>query len=273
MTNPAPVRRLGSFTLQSWEARTMKPLLIAAVAFLVVLTVPVIDVHLSPASIVLIRVLDVGIWFAFAVDYAVRLWLAPARWPFIKRNVPDLAMVALPALRPLRILRLLSLGTRVARSSANTALADTTRAVAASAVLLVYLGAVGVLDSERNAPHANIHTFGEAIWWSSSTITSVGYGDRYPVTTPGRLVAVGLMVIGIALLGLLTAGIAAWFVRQSTDLALQQETAAVVAEVQSLGAEELQAQRRIDDELGEVLEAMAALDRRLRDIQRRAASQ
>ncbi len=255
-------RRVGPFTLLSWETRTNGPLLAAAVAFLVVLTVPVIDEHLDPGVGAAVRVLDVLIWVAFAVDYTVRLYLAPRRWRFVRTHVPDALMVALPALRPLRILRLLSLGSLLARRSANTQLVDTGRLVAGTAGLIVYLGAVGALDAERGAAKANITTFGDALWWATTTITTVGYGDRYPVTTLGRLIAVALMIVGIALLGVLTASIAAWFVRQSTEAAVQAITAAVdeAADIEETG------QRLLADELTDILDAVATLDAKVRNL-------
>jgi voltage-gated potassium channel len=76
----------------------------------------------------------------------------------------------------------------------------------------VGLGAVAVLDAERSAPGANITSFGDALWWASTTVTTVGYGDRYPVTTEGRLIAVALMVVGIGLVGAVTASVATWMV-------------------------------------------------------------
>jgi voltage-gated potassium channel len=74
------------------------------------------------------------------------------------------------------------------------------------------VAAVAVYDAERDAPDASITSFGEALWWTITTISTVGYGDRYPVTFEGRLIAASLMVAGIALLGVVTASIAAWFV-------------------------------------------------------------
>jgi voltage-gated potassium channel len=73
--------------------------------------------------------------------------------------------------------------------------------VAASAALLVFVGALAVLDVEQSAPDAKILTFGDAIWWAVATITTVGYGDMYPVTPLGRMVAGALMMGGIAVLG------------------------------------------------------------------------
>lgn len=75
------------------------------------------------------------------------------------------------------------------------------------------MAAIAVLDAERGKQNSNIDDIGDALWWAVTTITTVGYGDRYPVTAVGRLVAAALMVFGIALLGVLTASIAAWFVR------------------------------------------------------------
>jgi voltage-gated potassium channel len=69
-----------------------------------------------------------------------------------------------------------------------------------------------VYDAERHSESANITTFGDAAWWTLTTMSTVGYGDRFPTTVEGRLIAVGLMVAGIALLGVITGTIATWFV-------------------------------------------------------------
>ena len=78
--------------------------------------------------------------------------------------------------------------------------------------LLAFCAALAVLDAERSSPDANITDFGDAIWWAITTMTTVGYGDRYPVTSVGRLVAFGLMIGGIALFGTVTATLASWLV-------------------------------------------------------------
>jgi len=87
-----------------------------------------------------------------------------------------------------------------------------TQAIVAAAMLLVFISALAVLDAERRTPKANIRGFSDALWWAATTVTTVGYGDRYPVTGTGRLVAVALMLVGISLLGLVTASVAAFFV-------------------------------------------------------------
>ncbi len=79
---------------------------------------------------------------------------------------------------------------------------------------MVFVTALAMLDAERGADDANITNFCDAMWWGSTTITTVGCGDRFPVTGEGRLVAVALMLTGIALLGVITAALASWFVER-----------------------------------------------------------
>jgi voltage-gated potassium channel len=200
-------------TLEQWERRTATPLLWVSLVFLGVLSMPVIRPDAGPAERALLQVLDIAIWAAFAGDYVMRLRLAEDRWRFVRGHVPDLLVVLLPALRPLRLLRLLSIARMVAGRSRDALVGGVIRFVAGGAALLVFTGAVAVLNFERDADGANITSFGDAVWWACTTITTVGYGDRFPVTAEGRVIAVALMVFGIALLGILTAGIAAWFVQ------------------------------------------------------------
>jgi voltage-gated potassium channel len=84
--------------------------------------------------------------------------------------------------------------------------------VGCATVLLVFTASLAVLDAERGRRGATIESFGDALWWAATTITTVGYGDEHPVTTAGKFIAAGLMVGGIALLGTVTASIASWLV-------------------------------------------------------------
>ena len=112
----------------------------------------------------------------------------------------------------------------------------TTQAVAAFTTLVALIAALTVLDVERDADDANITSFGDALWWAATTVTTVGYGDRYPVTGVGRSVAVALMVVGIALLGVVTASVAAWFVHrvQAQQESEVDETLREVRELRAL---------------------------------------
>lgn len=88
--------------------------------------------------------------------------------------------------------------------------------VLAVGLLSIVTSAIVVMLFERRAG-GSIQTFGDALWWAAATITTVGYGDLSPVTTQGRVVAVFLMFVGIALFGVLTAGIAAYFVEGTNE--------------------------------------------------------
>jgi voltage-gated potassium channel len=92
-----------------------------------------------------------------------------------------------------------------------------------------------MLDAERHNADANIRTYGDALWWALSTMTTVGYGDRYPTTVEGRLVAAGLMLCGVALLGVVTAALASWFVDRFGEAGRSNKE--VLAALEALRAE------------------------------------
>lgn len=99
---------------------------------------------------------------------------------------------------------------------AGNALRGRVVAYAMSATILIGLiASLAVLDAERSDV-GPITTFGDALWWAMVTVTTVGYGDYYPVTPTGRAVAVGLMIGGIALSGVVTATLASWIVQKAT---------------------------------------------------------
>ena len=189
-------------------------MLLLALAFLVAYAWPVLDPNLDPDLSTSLIVLSWGVWAAFAADFAVRLWLAEDRWPYARRHWYDVALVGLPMLRPLRLLRLLALARVLNRSVAGSLVGQVSTYVVGVAVIAVGLGAIAMLDAEQDARGANITTFGDALWWAATTVTTVGYGDRFPVTTQGRLMAVALMIVGIAMVGAVTASVAAWMVSQ-----------------------------------------------------------
>ena len=153
----------------------------------------------------ILRVIDYAAWATFAADYAIRLHLAEQRWPFVRSHPLDLAAVALPALRVLRLVASIARMAALAQRGLAERVMVTTTLVA---VTVVIGAAATVFDVERNAPDSNITTFPDALWWAATTVTTVGYGDRFPVTAEGRLVGVVLMVVGIAVFGSITAALA-----------------------------------------------------------------
>ncbi len=151
-------------------------------------------------------------WVAFTVDFIIRLALSDQRRSYALHHWYDVVLIAAPMFRPLRLLRLLAFARILNRSAVGGLAGKVAVYVAGAAVFAVGLGALAVLDVERNAPDANITTAGDALWWACTTVTTVGYGDHFPVTTQGRFIAVALMLVGIAVVGSLTAVIATWLI-------------------------------------------------------------
>jgi voltage-gated potassium channel len=200
--------------VQRWEKRAEIPLLLLAIAFLVAYAWPVLDPRLDSDLRTTLDVASWTVWAAFIADFAARLRLADDRRAYALAHWYDVALILLPLLRPLRLLRLLAFARVLNRSAAGSLVGRVSTYVAGIAVMALGLGALAILDAEQDADGANIRTFGDALWWSATTVTTVGYGDHFPVTTTGRFVAVALMVVGIASIGAITAGVAAWLVAQ-----------------------------------------------------------
>lgn len=201
---------------------------------------------------------DWFIWGIFAVNYFVRVFLSASRWRYVRTHVLDLIIVVIPFLRPLRILRsarvlrLLRLG-RVAafltRGFRDVGKILTTRGVnyvLLVVVALVFVAGALVVELERGTEGANIMTFADGLWWAATTITTVGYGDRFPTSAAGRGVAVVLMLAGIALFGVLTAAIAAFFVEQDA-----QSEADAVSEFDQIMARLNRIEARLDAQVDE----------------------
>jgi voltage-gated potassium channel len=216
----AAVATIEGSRVRRWQDRAEWPLTVVAVIFLAGYALPILWPSLPHADRLACRVIVLVTWAVFAVDYLARLVLADRHVRYFWRNLADLAIVALPMLRPLRLLRLLMLLKVLNRRAASSLHGRIAVYLACGTALLVFCASLAVLDAERGHHGASIQTFPDALWWSMTTITTVGYGDRFPVTGQGRLVAVGLMLGGIALLGTVTASIASWLidrVKQTED--------------------------------------------------------
>ncbi len=210
MTRVPPTTRV-----ERWEHRAEVPLMILALAFVVAYAWPVLNPRLDSGLRTMFSTLSWALWTGFALDLVVRLVLAKDRLAYVISHWYDVFLVVLPVLRPLRLLRLLLL-LRILHRSARSTLAERVLVYAASVALLaVSLGALAVLDVEQEADGANITTFGDAVWWACTTMTTVGYGDHFPITTPGRFVAVLLMAVGVALVGSVTAAMASWMLART----------------------------------------------------------
>ena len=198
--------------LQRWERATDWPLIAAGVIFLVAYAVPILNPDVPGWLLGLCRWLLWITWGLFVVDFVVRVSLAERRLRYVARRWYDVLILALPLLRSLQLLRLIPMIIALNRRAQTRLRGRVAIYVAGGASLLAFCAALAILDAEQSTAEANITNFGEAMWWAVTTMTTVGYGDRYPVTGGGRLVAVGLMVGGIALLGAVSATLASWLI-------------------------------------------------------------
>jgi voltage-gated potassium channel len=198
--------------LRRWERVTDWPLIAAGVIFLVAYALPILDPDLPSRLLRLCNWLSWVTWGLFVVDLIVRLVLADQRLRYLVRHWYDVLVVVLPLLRPLWLLRLIPMLMVLNRRAQTRLHGRVAIYVAGGAALLAFCAALAVLDAERSNPDANITDFGDAIWWAITTMTTVGYGDEFPISGLGRLVAFGLMVGGITLLGTVSATLASWLV-------------------------------------------------------------
>lgn len=186
-----------------------------------------------PSVHLFVERVDFIVCFVFLADFAVRLRRAPSKLAFMRWGWIDL-LASIPAVdflragrlvRVVRIIRVLR-AFRSARHLAAMLYRHRTRSLALTALLtafvLVTFSAAAVLALEVEA-ESNIRTPFDALWWAVSTMTTVGYGDKYPVTTEGKVVAMVLMIAGVGLFGVLTGLFARLFVgpdlkREDTDI-------------------------------------------------------
>lgn len=164
--------------------------------------------------------LDNAICIFFIIEFFVRFYKAESKLKFMKwgwidliSSIPNIDILrAGRALRLIRILRIL----RAFRSTKNLVShifasraqgAFTT--VSLLAILLIIFSSISILQFEDD-PTSNIKTAEDALWWSYVTITTVGYGDKFPVTTEGRVIGAILMTAGVGLFGTYTGFISSW---------------------------------------------------------------
>ncbi|MEV0415627.1 ion channel [Streptomyces sp. NPDC050448] len=198
----------------AWERRTELPLFYASLVFLAGYAVRV----LVPAHSVWRDIAGLAVlvtWLAFIVDYLVRLVLSRARpLRFVRRHWLDTVIVLLPTLRALRMVKVHDAVMAKRRDHPRRGLYPRVITYAGlSSVLLGFSGSLGIYHSERQDPQSPIRTFWDSVWCVVQTLTTVGYGDVTPVTPVGRLIAIGLMICGLGLLGAVTGSFSSWLIQ------------------------------------------------------------
>ncbi|WP_084835302.1 MULTISPECIES: potassium channel family protein [Mycobacteriales] len=231
-----------AMTQERWISLTEWPLAVVGVVFITAYAVEVLDEPVGVNE----RLLELTIWAswaAFVVDYLIRLVLSTNRTRWFVRHLPELLIVALPVLRPLRLLRLLAVLAVLHRVTGRAIRGRVLMFTVVTVLVLIFVASLAILDTEREQADATIQTFGDALWWSITTITTIGYGDYSPTTLTGRFIAVGLMIGGISLIGVVTATIATWIVERVNEedeanmVATREQINALHSEIRELRAD------------------------------------
>ncbi|MCC5834775.1 MAG: ion transporter [Opitutales bacterium] len=183
---------------------------------------------LSPETVKVLNRIDFAVCMVFLADFFWRLYRAPDKKAFMKWGWIDL-LASIPVVNELRwarIIRVLRI-LRILRAfrSGKTLISYIFHRKGQSALsiglltgcLALFSGAVLILEVEAGHPDANILNANDAIWWSMVTVTTVGYGDFYPVTLEGRIIASALMVVGIGLFGTLSGAMASILLSGSNE--------------------------------------------------------
>lgn len=209
---------------------------------------------ISASSHTILLHVDNGICCIFLCDFLYRFLRAENKLRFLRWGWIDLvsSIPVLPALRigrAVRIVRVLRLirAFRSMKTIGTVLFANRAKGTLATAVfistLLIVFSSIAILQVENN-PDSNIHGPEDALWWSIVTITTVGYGDRFPTTTEGRLIGSVLMVAGIGLFSVLSGTFAAWFTKTYQDKdehdnlnATNEQIVLLIEEVRALRAE------------------------------------
>ena len=192
-------------------------LTVLALAFLFAFSYPAFVDPIPTSTQTFLNIVQWVSWIAFAADLVYGLSTAESKKEYLKNHPLEVAAVVLPFLRPLRLMRVISIGGLAIQKVAIGRQLGITIKVFLTSVFVAYISAVQITITERGAEGSNIKNFGDGLWWAVTTVTTVGYGDRYPTTTQGRLLATATMIMGISLMGVITASVAAWFIKMGQE--------------------------------------------------------
>ncbi|THV41229.1 potassium channel family protein [Glycomyces buryatensis] len=191
------------------------PLFVLAFAFLAAYAAPILYPDLPGWAATASQLVNYAVWVLFGADYAIRLWLAGKghRVRFVYKHPLDLIMVLIPLARPLRVVRMVLVLVEVFSRHARTSLRIKAGVyITGITAMILLVSSLAVLDAEREVEGAQITDFGDALWWSVVTASTVGYGDLVPQTGTGQVIAAMLMFCAIGLVGLVSGSLASWFV-------------------------------------------------------------
>jgi voltage-gated potassium channel len=208
--------------LNVWQRRSAWPLVGLSLVYTLVYVYPIFWYPVSHPVWLLCHVSEYVIWGIFIADYIVQFWLATSKGHFMKKEWLTLIFVVFPFFRPIRAVRGVVFLRQASTRPRENLMVTIPWILAATTALMMVIMAASVLDVERFAPGGNIHTPSDALWWALVTVTTIGYGDKFPVTNEGRLLAGVLIIFGIGLISSLTGYFASWILQKVHVDALQR---------------------------------------------------
>lgn len=179
---------------------------------------------LDPQVSILLNITDHFVCGIFFIEFVVRFYKAENKLKFMRWGWIDL-ISSIPTLEVLRIGRIFSLFRllRIIRAIRSTKeliqhfrknrIESTIVSMSVVGILLLVFSSILILKVE-DVPGGNIKTASDALWWAFTTISTIGYGELFPVTTSGRIIASVLIIFGVGIFGTLSGLIASWFLGQ-----------------------------------------------------------
>ena len=222
----------GEKNLAAWEDRTSTPMFVASVLYLLAFAAPIMSTRIQEPYDGYLNIIQMILWGLFAADYCVRLYLAPRRLYFITHNLMNLAIVLLPAWRIVSFLAMIHL----TANRQYKRLSELAVKLFGYTAIFIIMFALAIYSVESSEPGAMIRDLPTAYWWTFTTLATVGYGDVYPITGIGRVIAVVVMLYGVGMVAVATGALASWIIEKIGGRE-EQEYPATKADVDDLRQE------------------------------------
>ena len=222
----------GEKNLAEWEERSSRPMFVASVLYLLAFAAPIMSTRIQEPYDGYLNIIQMILWGLFAADYCIRLYLAPRRLYFITHNLMNLAIVLLPAWRIVSFLAMIHLTT----NRQYKRLSELAVKLFGYTAIFIIMFALSIYSVESSEPGAMIRDLPTAYWWTFTTLATVGYGDVYPVTGIGRVIAVVVMLYGVGMVAVATGALASWIIEKIGGRE-EQEYPATKADVDDLRQE------------------------------------
>ena len=222
----------GEKNLAAWEDRTSTPMFVASVLYLLAFAAPIMSTRIQEPYDGYLNIIQLILWGLFAADYCVRLYLAPRRLYFITHNLMNLAIVLLPAWRIVSFLAMIHL----TANRQYKRLSELAMKLFGYTAIFIIMFALAIYSVESSEPGSMIRDLPTAYWWTFTTLATVGYGDVYPITGIGRVIAVVVMLYGVGLVAVATGALASWIIEKIGGVE-EQEHPATKADVDDLRQE------------------------------------